>query len=433
MEGDGQVFMRRHTLTAALAGAATIALVAAGCGGSDDGGSSASGKSTKLTVWVMPGELPPKTQAALVNEFESTHKNVKVDIQGQEWDGIQGRTITALAAKRPPDVIEFGNTYTASFAEGLVDLSDQADALGAKQWFPGMAASAVVDGKTVAVPYLGGARVVLYRTDLFAQAGITETPKTLADLTAAADKLQAKFGSNPKFSPLYFPGRYWYGALPFVWDAGGDIAKQSDGKWTGALDSPESIAGLTNLKNLVTKYSKAPRDADELTPFQPDALGKGEAGMVIDQAFQIPAELKNFPKLTQDKFGVFALPGTNGPAPQLAGGSNIGVSAGTKNRAAALDFLKLWTSQKYEQMMATEGSFVPNTQDLKSVGQSNPILGATIDAISNSKFVPVSDKWATVEGANVMQDMTQAILSGNKSVQDAAKTASDSIASTLNG
>lgn len=424
------MFTRRHGLRAALALAA-VAVIAAACSSNSNGsGNSNSASKKTLTVWSMPGELPPTMRAALTKEFQSTHKNVKVKYEDQEWNGIQAKTITALGSNTPPDVIEFGNTYTASFADGLVDLSGKAADLGKSTWFTGMADSATVDGKTMAVPYLAGARVVLYRTDMFTQAGISTPPTTLDEFTADAAKLMTKFGSNPKFSALYYPGQYWYGALPFVWDAGGDIATQSGGKWTGTLDSPQSIQGLTTLKNLVARFSKAPADKNEVNQFQ--TLADGTAAMVIDQAFQIPAILKANPKLTTSDIGTFPLPGQSGPAPVFAGGSNVGISAASKNQDLAFDYVKLMTSPKFEGMMADEAGLLPNTTTLSNLGDSNPTVAVNLAALKNSRFVPSAPNWGSVEGKTIIPDMLENIFTGKRSVADAAKKASEEITTELN-
>ena len=97
---------------------------------------------------------------------------------------------------------------------------------------------------------------------MFAAAGITSAPTSMDELLSDGQKLMAANSSDPNFSALYFPGKYWYAALPFVWDFGGDIAKQSSGKWQGTLNSSSSQQGLTTLSNLVTKLSRADKTGD---------------------------------------------------------------------------------------------------------------------------------------------------------------------------
>src|SRR6266851_2306010 len=60
------------------------------------------------------------------------------------------------------------------------------------------------------------------------------------DVMELGNTLVAKYASDSRFSALYFPGKYWYAAAPFVWDFGGDIATQSGSHWTGAIYNSNS-------------------------------------------------------------------------------------------------------------------------------------------------------------------------------------------------
>src|SRR5918911_251793 len=90
-----------------------------------------------------------------------------------------------------------------------------------------------------------GPRVVIYRTDLFAKAGIKKAPTSLSELIADGKKLAATAGKKDRtFSPFYVAGQDWYSALAFVYDYGGRIAKTSKGQWVGTLDEPAALRGL---------------------------------------------------------------------------------------------------------------------------------------------------------------------------------------------
>ena len=71
------------------------------------------------------------------------------------------------------------------------------------------------------------------------------------------------------------------------------------------LDSAESVKGLTTLKGLVEKYSKAPVDGDETRNF--DAFKTGDVGMMID-SWWVPGALDTGD--LKGDVGAFALPGT---------------------------------------------------------------------------------------------------------------------------
>ena len=53
------------------------------------------------------------------------------------------------------------------------------------------------------------------------------------------------------YSAVYFPGKYWYFAMSFVYDYGGRIAVQSGGKWKGVLNSPKALVALNQVASIV--------------------------------------------------------------------------------------------------------------------------------------------------------------------------------------
>ena len=429
--------MRHRNVVVAGIAAALVAAGAAGCSDDPQPADAASTPQAKdITVWLMNGSAPDPVVKAVNADFAAKYPNTKVNIEIQQWDGIQEKMTTALAGNTPPDVLEIGNTLVSKFAEsgGLRDLTDRKADLGGDSWLQGLSDAGTLDGKLYGVPYYAGNRAVLYRKDLFAKAGISSPPTDRATFVAAAEKLQAKFGSDPKFSALYFPGQYWYAALPFVWDSGGDVAVKEGDSWKGTLDSPESQAGLSWLKDVVTKYSKAPVNGNENDNDPAVPLGEGKAAMTIDPGWKVGVVLKNKPAL-KNQIGVFPIPGESADrtAPVFLGGSNLAISEGSDAGDLAYEWLKLLAGEKAQTQLATEGGVIPNKTTLLELHKSDPILSVFDTAAKNSKFTPATPKWANVESSTILQDMLVSIFSGRKSVPDATREASEAITKTLNG
>jgi N,N'-diacetylchitobiose transport system substrate-binding protein len=423
----------RHLVVAGVA----AALALSGCGSSSGNNSSSNtggGKKT-LKVWLMNGSAPQTVVDAVNAEFTKAHPNVDVKVELQQWDGIVEKVSTALASDTPPDVLEMGNTQDLKFAAsgGLLDLTSKKTSIDtSSSWLAGLEQPGTLDGKLYGVPYYAGARAVIYNKDLFQQAGITAAPTSRDELSADLQKLQAKFGSDPQFSAIYFPGKYWYGSLPFIWDEGGDLAVKDGSKWKGNLDSSQSVAGLNWLKDTVSKYSKAPKDGDETTDAA--AFETGKVGMILDPGWQIGVITKDKPEL-KDKIGAFAVPSKSAgkDAPNFLGGSNLGISQASKNQNLALDWLKIATGKTIQTQFANEGGVIPNSVDaLSGVNRTDPLVSVFDKAAKTSKSTPASPNWANVESGTVLQDMLVSIFSGQSSVQDAAKKASDAITDTLN-
>ena len=426
------------------AGAAALTLATAGCAGSSgtDTAASSSGAPAQITgdvtVWLMTGSAPATLTDALNKEFEAAHPGVKVKYEIQQWDGIQQKLTTALAGGTPPDVIEIGNTQTAAFAaqEGvLTDLTADKDAFNGAQWLKGLADSGTYDGKVYGVPFYAANREVIYRKDMFEQAGITKAPTSNDEWIDAITKLKTKFGSDPDFQALYMPGQNWYSLLSFIWDNGGDIA-QADGKnYKATLDSAGAKAGLEFYKKLVdTSGTKAPKDADEAKPQQATVYGAGKVAMMIGLPWELATAAKTDPSLT-GKTAAFAIPSKTAgqSAPVFLGGSNLAIPANSKNAAAAKEYIKLLSSPKYQSQLAAAGVVPGTSTDLTGLDK-DPLGSVMAKASANGKAVPASPKWGDVEsGQNPVKDMLTAYLTGKKTLDQATADANAALNKLIGG
>ncbi|OXM60084.1 extracellular solute-binding protein [Amycolatopsis vastitatis] len=425
------------------AGAAALTLATAGCAGSSgsDTAASSSGNaplSGTVTVWLMTGSAPSTLTDALNKEFEGAHPGVKVKYEVQQWDGIQQKLTAALASGNPPDVIEVGNTQTASFAaqEGvLTDLTADKDSFNGSQWLKGLADSGAYNGKVYGVPFYAANREVIYRKDMFEQAGIAKTPTSNDEWLDAIGKLKAKFGSDPEFQALYMPGQNWYALLSFIWDNGGDIAKADGKNYKATLETPEAKAGLDFYKKLVdTSGTKAPKDADEAKPQQATIYGAGKVAMMIGLPWELPTAAKTDPSLTA-KTGAFAIPSKTAgqSAPVFLGGSNLAIPANSKNVAAAKEYIKLLSSAKYQSQLAAAGVVPGASTDLTGLDK-DPLGSVMAKSSANGKAVPASPKWGDVEsGQNPVKDMLTAYLTGKKTIDQATADADAALNKLIGG
>jgi N,N'-diacetylchitobiose transport system substrate-binding protein len=427
---------RRHRILAALTMA--LALVLAACGGDDDGGDQQAQTGPRtLTVWLMEGSAPPQVIDAVNAEFKTAHPNDTVKVELQQWSNVTTKLDAAFAGSSPPDVMELGNTLVSKYgaAGALQDLSgNRSQFENSQSWLQSLTESCTVDGKLVCAPYLAGSRAVIYRKSMFAKAGITATPTSMDELKAASDKLMSTFGSDKRFSAFYFPGKYWYAALPFVWDFGGDIAKQEGDQWRGTLDSAEAQQGLGQLKQLVDCCSRADKSGDEAK--QDQTFAQGHVAMIVANGWEkgvILDKKTGNPKLEKD-LAAFPLPSHNPgqTAPVFLGGSDLGVAAKSKSQDLAVDWVKLLANTKYQTQMATVGGVIPNSTTLLSLHQSDPYLSVFDSTAKNSRFTPTSPNWANVEAANILPDMLVSIFTERATIPDATKEASQQITTTLN-
>jgi ABC-type glycerol-3-phosphate transport system substrate-binding protein len=416
-------------------------LALAACG-SDDDDDAASGGSLEapdsdteatLRVWLNGPDTPDEMIELAQDEFAEQYPNVTVEVERQEWDGLVNRLDNVLPTEDSPDIFEVGNTQAQSYeaAGAMVDLTDFKEDLGGDDLVDSLVEAGTYEGRFYGVPYYGGARIVVYRKDLFEASGL-QIPTTLQEFIDAGKKLKADNAATPNFSGIYFPGRNWQAMLSFIWDAGGEIAVNEDGEWVGELANTGSVAGLTTVQDIMQTANAAPADSDDAEDYLD--FCNGEVGMLMGPGWkmgQITGE-DGCPGKYDDVLGAFALPGSDGGvAPSFLGGSNLGISSQSENQGLALEFLKVLTSETYQTEFAKIG-LIPVRKSLLGQVEGDEAAQAQAQAAEVTRFVPSSEYWADVEGGNILQDMGTAISSGS-AVEDEASRANDAIVSILNG
>src|SRR5215204_6630281 len=243
---------RRYIGALALVAALTVSAITAAAGSTSPDRQNA----TKIVIWLQnDAESNWASVVAATNQaFKARHSDVEVDVQYQTWGDHLTKFDAALAGGTAPDVIELGNSETTRYMANklLQDLTAQTKSFpNSKTWLKGLKDSCTYNGRLYCVPYYAGARAVIYRKDQYKAAGIKGTPKSLAAFQAAGLKLMNRYGKQRNYSALYFPGRYVWASMPFVYDYGGKIAEKKGGRWQGTLDSPKAVQGLTKLKQIV--------------------------------------------------------------------------------------------------------------------------------------------------------------------------------------
>lgn len=419
-----------------LIGASAVlgALALAGCSGNAAGGDAAGGGAAdgaELRVWLVGEDTPQEARDYLVETFEAENEGATLVIEEQQWTGIVDLLTTAMSGSDSPDIVEMGNTQAAAFtsAGAFADLTDMYEELGGDDLLPGFVEAGSFDGAFYAAPYYSGSRVVFYNTAMFEEAGI-EVPTTLDEYVAAAERLAETTG----VSGVWYPGKDWYNALPFIWENGGEIAVLEGEQWDAQLSSPESIAGLEQVQALMAT-SQAPKDGDETDAWVP--FREEQAVMLSAPSWaywSIVADEDQAETALADSLGSFALPGKDGGAAQVfAGGSNIAIPAASDNQELAKSALRIMLSEEYQSILA-EAGLVPALQSLGGdVAAATPELAAVIaEAAANAKLTPASPKWADVEAAQLLQDFFVQIASGGD-IPSLAEELDADIEAILNG
>jgi multiple sugar transport system substrate-binding protein len=385
----------RTTAVMALCLTTTIGLAA--CGRSATTGAASvdkaqvvsSGKATgTISVWAMGGEGDKLPQ--LAKGFEAENPGVKVNVTAIPFDAAHDKLATAITAGKTPDVSQIGTTWMGEFASEALDPTPAS--IDKSAFFDGAQKTTEVGGTSYGVPWYVETRLVYYRKDLAAKAGITTMPTDWAGLKAMAKAMQTKGGA--KYGINLQPGATgsWQTILPFAWSNGASVATPDQKKFT--FDTPETTAAVKYYQSYFTDGIAAKQPAPNST--EPDFVN-GSVPMFISGPWEMSAVEKLGGAGFKVKYGVLQMPKAM-TATSFVGGSDLAVFKTSKNRDSAWKFVK-WLSDPKTQV-----TFYGLSTDLPSVSSAwkDPALAADANLavfgkqLQDAKAPPAIATWEQV-------------------------------------
>jgi ABC-type glycerol-3-phosphate transport system substrate-binding protein len=187
---------------------AVLLLVAAGCGGDDNGAEEAgdtgaeqattaeeAAEPVTLTFWQTMNEEETKTLQELVDRFQDENPNFTIRMETVPFDQAQQRFATAAQGGKAPDVLRAEIAWIADYAaQGfLADITDKVSEEDREDFLEAPFAYGVWEDKVYAIPQVTDAPALLYNKQLFEEAGV-EPPESMEDLVAACEKFGAGKG-----------------------------------------------------------------------------------------------------------------------------------------------------------------------------------------------------------------------------------------------
>ena len=388
-----------------------------------------------ITFWLIGGDTPQALRDYLVAQYKELNGGT-LTIEEQTWGDIIAKLTTSLPdAANTPDVTEIGNTQAPTFTNvgAFADITDMYEELGGAKLLQSFVEVGAVDGKNFTLPYYFGSRYMFYRKDVWKEAGV-DVPKTLDEFNAAVKTIAEK---NPRkikdFSGFFIGGQDWRNGISWVFANGGELARNEGGQWVSTLSDPNTVKGLTQLQEIQKLASNAPSTARDSSPWlyinDSDVVKDGDA--VVEETSLAAATImapgwahwsigdlvkndegKEVREWNDEKFGVLVLPGNDGkPAPVFAGGSNIGISAKSKNQEGARELLRIIFSPEYQTMLGENGLGPANSDQVAALGDDQ-FATALRESASNSKLTPAAPGWAAVEASLKLEEFFAAVAEG---------------------
>jgi multiple sugar transport system substrate-binding protein len=430
------------TIPAIALGAAACSSSGGSSSGSDTGGSGG-GSGTTLTYWASnqaPSLDKDKEVLTPVLAQFSQQTGIKVNLEVIGWNDLQTRIQTAITSNSGPDVLNIGNTWAASLqATGAFMPYDAAafTAIGGKEKFvkPAMDTGGAPGQDPTSVPYLGLAYGLYYNKQMLKDAGVNP-PTTWEEMVAAAQKLTNTAKGTYGFSLA--AGSYTEN-VHFAFING----SQNGGEWFDSSGKPTftsdaNVQGVLRYLDLMQKdkvVNTSNAQYDNGTKAVNDFATK-KVAMILNQNNADNSIVANGMK--SDEYGVVPFPSPTGgqKIATFIAGINMSIFKNTKNKDAALQFVKFMTSPDTQKTLGKPFSSLPVLKGETPVFTDNAEEAKTFANIyaNMSKplpLVPGEDQFESTVGKAMNSMFAKIATGGTVSADDvkaALKDAQDQVA-----
>jgi multiple sugar transport system substrate-binding protein len=361
-----------------------------------------------LTVWAMGNEgVQLKTLAA---KFEDANPGTTINVTPVDWGVAVDKLQTAIAGHQTPDVSQMGTDMMGQFAETQA-LEPVPSNFQPSTFFESAWNTNIVNGTVYGVPWYVETRMLYYRKDIAAKAGITNPPATWDDLAADAKLMKDKGGAK---WGIALGTKNWQEYVPFLWSNGGDIM-DDQGKFQ--LNSPQAVEALTFYDSFF-KDGLTPKSVPEGFDITP-AFVSGSHPMFFSGPWHIGLLTKAGGAGFGDKMGLAPIP-KKASSTSFIGGGNLVVYKDSKNKDLAWKFVQYLTDP------ATQVDWYKEVTDLPAVTaawddpsmKDDPNVAAFGEQLKSTKAQPAISTWSRVSDA--MNSALEKMTTGNLEPQAAA-------------
>ncbi|MFJ7947584.1 ABC transporter substrate-binding protein [Streptomyces sp. NPDC096354] len=403
---------RRSLLAAIGAGAAAAALGGCGTGTSTAGSADgpAEGEITLLTPIYEGADGKTLLEQEILGGFRKKHPKVKVNVDYTTYAQLNEKITTGLAGGLLPDVLMMGVGWIPPFAakKAIAELPEKL--ASAHDYEKRVLEPSRYDGRLYALPVVLDTRIVVYRKDHFAAAGVRKTPANWTELRAVAKQLTRD--GHLGFDPFSIDLRQCWETFLF---ANGGRLFSADGKKV-LFDNSRGVEALQFFKDLVKDGSSDYAKKTELGA--PSNIQTGKASMMMSTS-ALWNQLKDTnPELIEgDKVGAFIL--ANRKPAMLQGGTLVSQSASSKHPAAARALVEHLATPESILGAAEQRGSVPGLKDLNDTSyvKENKFVDLSLQSMGDACSEGGTAAWMEIR-EKIKPTLEPAIV-GGQSAKDA--------------
>lgn len=295
---------------------------------------------TELRFWVV-GREGEVLARVLLPEFERLHPHIRVRVQTLPWTAAHAKLLTAFASDALPDVFQLGNTWMPEFAAiGALAPLDARLAASRSMWvddyFPGILDTNRIDDVLYGIPWNVDTRLLFYRSDVLAELGFAQPPRTWDEWRAMQAAIKRSVG--PERYAVLLPLNEFEPQLALALQQDEPLLR--DGGRYGNFRSAGFRRALGFYHEMFAS-DRAPKMTNTQIANVWVEFGRGFFAFYISGPWNIAEFRQRLPASLKDAWSTAMLPGPDGPGASIAGGSSMVLNVRGMHQDAA------WTLIEY--------------------------------------------------------------------------------------
>ncbi|MCM3762875.1 ABC transporter substrate-binding protein [Alkalihalobacillus oceani] len=315
----------------------------------------------QLEFWTFWGsEQRRPIIEKIVDDFNQMQNEIHVKHVYQPWGDIWTKSLAAIAAGNPPDVIiqDINSVRQRAEANQAVNLQpfiEQESEEIQERFYPHLWDAVLYEEEAYALPFNTDTQVLFYNKDMFEEAGLDpdSPPTTWEELEEAAAALDKKNGDQWETIGFY----------P-LWDLGADVWSLNADNGTGwfnedgevAIHTPEKVEALNWIVDWQERIGR-----DTIERYQAE-FGSGIADPFVSGLVAMRGQnINNFTSLKEHagelNFGVAPLPErSEGSGHHSWGGGFVAeIPYGAEHPEASWEFIKYVTDNAPQEFWGANG------------------------------------------------------------------------------
>lgn len=342
-----------------------LALVLSGCSesaqealqedSSSGADSTASADLVQIDYWYGLGSVAGETMQAIIDDFNNSQDEVRVNGVSQASYGDTLQQIQAsLAAGNAPALYIVDNTYNSAVQGFLETMDDLPEEINGDDYLEVFWSQGDIDGSRYSIPAYGTTQVMYYRSDILEEAGIDpeEMYSSWENVRQYSEQLIADGHVEQGHLPMYGTGNM----IDIALSNGGEVFSEDGTQVT--INTPEWVQSWTHIQDGIKDQVWHVNSGGQGWEYWYNTIDEVMTG----QAIGYTGSSGDKGDLDFAIIGSAEQPGLNGNEPQpTASALQFGIPKGTEDaqKQAAYKFIAYFTSPEVQAQWSQKIGYIP--------------------------------------------------------------------------